>query len=371
VSFFDEGDAPTRARPPGGAATRPGRTSRPPGGPRSRAEQQVLVRRIVAGAVALVVIIVLIVVIQGCLSSQKEQALKDYNAEVAKIVAASNATGDGLFKALSKGGGNPQNLQVQVNALRSDAEQQVERAQKLDVPDEMKAAQRDFLLALELRRDALAKIASELPAGLSKQAATANPAIAQVTGQMQAFLASDVIYSQRTAPLIAKALDDNDVGGQRIAQSRFLDDPLSWLDKNVVAQRLSGAASTSATAKVAPGLHGHSLDSVTVGDTELSSDSANRIPASPPPTFTVNYTNAGEHDERNVQIQVSITGAGPTINLTKSVNTSSGESGSVELPLRSTPPAGQPVTIKVTVRPVPGEKKVDNNSQSYPAVFTK
>jgi hypothetical protein len=366
VSFFDEGDEPRREG--GGTATRPRRT----GAQRTPQEQQVLVRRIVAGVIALVVVILLIVLIQGCLSSQKEDALKSYNTNVGKIVAQSDSAGAQLFRALSRAGANPQNLQVQVNALRGDAEQQVEAANKLDVPDEMKQAQQDYILALELRRDALTKIASELPAALSKQASSSGPAIAQITGQMQAFLASDVIYSLRVAPLIAKALDDNGIGGQRIAQSRFLGDPLSWLDKNVVSQRLSGAgAGAGASAKAAPGVHGHSLDSVSVAGTDLSPDSANRIPSSPPPTFTVNYTNSGENDEKGVQIQVSITGAGAPINLTKTVDTTAGESGSAELALTTAPPTGQPVTIKATVKPVPGEKKVDNNSQSYPAVFTK
>ena len=39
---------------------------------------------------------------------------------------------------------------------------------------------------------------------------------------MQAFLASDVVYSQRVAPLIKDALDKNDVKGQQIAGSRFM-----------------------------------------------------------------------------------------------------------------------------------------------------
>jgi hypothetical protein len=367
VSFFDEGDDEPPRREGGGTATRQRRS-----GQRTPEEQQVLVRRIVAGVVGLVVVILLIVLIQGCLSSQKEDALKDYNTNVGKIVAQSDTVGDQLFKALSKGGGNPQNLQVQVNALRGDAEQQVEAARKLDVPDEMKQAQQDYLLTLELRRDALTKIASQLPAALSKQASSSGPAIAQITGQMQAFLASDVIYSLRVAPLIAKALDDNGIGGQRIAQSRFLADPLSWLDKNVVSQRLSGATSGgTASGKAPPGISGHSLDSVSVDGTDLSTDSANRIASSPPPTFTVNYTNSGENDEKNVQVQVSITGAGAPINLTKTVNTTAGESGSAELALTTAPPTGQPVTIKATIKPVPGEKTTDNNTQSFPAVFTK
>lgn len=331
-----------------------------------------LVRRVIAGGVALVVVILLIVVIQGCLSSQKEQALKDYNAKVGQVVQQSDQEGDKLFRTLGAGG-SPQNLQVQVNALRGDAEQRVEEAKKLDVPDEMKSAQQDFILTLELRRDALTKIAQLLPAALSKQASSATPAITQITGQNQAFLASDVVYSLRVAPLIARALDQQDIGGQRIVQSRFLDDPLSWLDKNVVAQRLSGAAGGAAAAggKAAPGVHGHSLDAVSVGGTDLATDSPNRIPASPPPTFTVSYTNSGENDEKGVQVGASITGAGAPINLNKTVDTAAGESGTVEIPMTTTPPTGQPVTIKVTIRPVAGEKKTDNNTASYPAVFTK
>jgi hypothetical protein len=68
---------------------------------------------------------------------------------------------------------------------------------------------------------------------------------------------------------------------------------------------------------------------------------------------------------------VSITGAGAPINLTKTVNTTAGQSGTAELAMTSAPPTGQPVTIKASIKPVPGEKKVDNNTQSYPAVFTK
>ena len=64
----------------------------------------------------------------------------------------------------------------------------------------------------------------------------------QITGQMQAFVASDVIYSQQVVPRIKKALDKNDIGGQTIAQSRFLPNPLEWLDANKVAASLGAAA---------------------------------------------------------------------------------------------------------------------------------
>ena len=83
MSFFDD-DEPrtTRARPrkPVTAAAGPG--SDP---------QQLLVRRLVAAGVGLVVIIVLVFGIKGCLNSRKQQALKDYNRDVAGLVQQSHA----------------------------------------------------------------------------------------------------------------------------------------------------------------------------------------------------------------------------------------------------------------------------------------
>ena len=48
-----------------------------------------------------------------------------------------------------------------------------------------------------------------------------------------------------------------------------------------------------------------------------------------------------------------------------------GEQKTVTIPLAASPPTGRPVTITVEVKPVPGEKKVDNNTQRFPAIFTR
>ena len=61
----------------------------------------------------------------------------------------------------------------------------------------------------------------------------------------------------------------------------------------------------------APGLHGHSARLRQRRRRRRSRpDGSNRIPASPPPTFTVNFTNGGENDETNVKVTVEITGSG-------------------------------------------------------------
>ena len=54
-------------------------------------------------------------------------------------------------------------------------------------------------------------------------------AVEQIAGQMQQFLASDVIYDARVVPYIQEAFDAKEIGGQEIIDSQFLPS-LDWLD---------------------------------------------------------------------------------------------------------------------------------------------
>lgn len=335
-----------------------------------------LVRRAVAGGAILLVVILLVIGVRGCLSSRKEDALKSYNRNVADLVQASDTqVGKPLFEVLGaqNNAQNPLDLQSQVNELKVEADRQLKRANGLDVPGDMSSAQRNFLLTLELRRDGVGNIAQRLPTAQGKTGAAA--AITAITGQMQNFVASDVIYSQEVVPRIKKALDDNNIGGQTIAQSRFLPNPLVWLDQNQVAQRISGAAGGGAATpagKPAPGTHGHGLTSVDVGGTTLQEGTANRITASAGLSFDVSFQNQGENDEKNVRVRVTIQGAGRPITVEKTVpSTSAGSDATASIPLGQSPPIGTPVTIKVAVLPVAGEADSSNNSAEYPAIFTR
>ena len=59
-----------------------------------------MVRRLVAAGVGLVVVIVLVLGVKGCLNSRQEQALKDYNRDVASLVQESDSNTDEFFAAL-------------------------------------------------------------------------------------------------------------------------------------------------------------------------------------------------------------------------------------------------------------------------------
>jgi hypothetical protein len=338
--------------------------------------QQLMVRRAVAAGIALLVVILLVVGVKGCLDSRKEQALKDYNRNVSGLVQRANQNADDFFAVLTSGGASSTDLQTQVNEVRGRAESQTREARALDVPGEMQAPQQSLLLSLGLVEGAMGKVAEKIPGALASDATAAEAAVRDVAGEMQAFTAADVVYSQRTAALIKQVLDDEGIGGQTVQAASFQQN-LGWLVPATVAKRIgsqSGAGTgAGATGEVAPGLHGHGLVSVSVGDVTLQPGGpANRIPASSNVTFNVTFTNQGTNPESDVRVRVRVRGAGEPITVQRTVDqTRPGANATVAVPLGQSPPIGTPVTITVEVRPVPGEKKTDNNSADYTSLFTR
>jgi hypothetical protein len=222
-----------------------------------------------------------------------------------------------FFNLLRNGAKEGQDLQVQVNQLRQGADEDVKRAEGFDVPDEMAEPQDNLLLVLNLRAEAIRKIADKIPTAQGR-GTPARQANEQIAGQMQAFLASDVVYSQRVAPHIKEALDDAGIEGQTIATSRSLRD-LAWLNPDVVAERLGSAATGGQTGEVAPGLHGHGLESVSVGNVTLQPGVTNRVPAAGGVTFNVAVANQGDNNESDVRVSVSVRGAGKPITVNKTI----------------------------------------------------
>jgi hypothetical protein len=377
VSFFDEGDEPTRA------ASRPARPPRRRGGgggprdpqpPRAAADRRtLLIRQGVAVGVGVLLLVLIVLGVKSCTDSRRENALKDYNRDITAVITDSDRdVGRAFFQVLSSGSQQPSDLQVQVNELRLAADEDLSRARGFDAPDDMQNADRNLQLVLGLRAEGLRKIADALPAALGR-GQPAEQAIERIAGQMQAFLSSDVVYDLRVAPLIKQVLDDNGIQGQRIADSQFMTD-ISWLSPDTVASRLGAEGTGSGTREVAPGTHGHGLSSVAVGDTTLQpSPAVNRVAVgSGGVTFTVGFENQGENDERNVRVTVTVRGGTNPITARKTVTqTKAGSPAEVEIPLGAAPPIGQAVTAEVVVAAVRGEEKTDNNRQRYTVIFTR
>lgn len=377
MSFFDDDeDEPTVAGPSGAPRAR-GRANPPRPSPRrpqgagggSLDHHALLVRRRIAAGVGVVLLIVIVLIVNGCLKSHKESALKDYNQSATQIVSESDrSVGRPLFSALAGASGStPLQVGVQIDGLRQQAETQAQRAKSLSVPGEMTAAQRNLLLLLDLRTEGVAKVAQQVRTALGGQSKQASTYIA---GDMENFLASDVIYSQRVAPLIAQTLSANGIHEQTAATSSFLPN-LGWLEPETVLSRLTGKSSKGSTSgTVAPGTHGHSVTGVTVGASTLQpAPAVNHVHSGANPTFTVMVENGGSNAETNVKVEVSVTSGGKQLKASHVINkTEPGSTSPVDIPVEGVA-LGAASRVSINVQPVPGETNTENNKQTYDVVF--
>ncbi len=374
MSFFDEVDEPRteptpqrRRRTTGGGRRPPSR--RPPSGRPPGDQQAIRLRRAIAVAALVVVIILIVIGVHSCQVSSRNNSLRDYNNNVATIIQDSNQTGKQFFGVLSNGSrsGGAVNLQNQIDEAGVTAGKQLDRAKGIDVPGEVKTAQQNLVQTLQMRRDGITNVAQQIQPALST--ATSKDAVNNIAGQMARFYASDVVYKSYTLPLIAGALKNAGISGQQFNGGQFFPS-LQWLTPSFVAQALhvsSPTASNTGTAKPAPGLHGHSLDSVSVGGTTLQTGSDNTVPASPPPSFTLNFSNGGTNTEHNIACSVTLSNSQISGKATVP-ETTPGQHATCNVTLNSSPPAGS-YTLTATVSKVPGEKNTDNNTLSFPVTF--
>jgi hypothetical protein len=371
LSFFDDGEE-TEPRPSTRAPREPQRP-RPRRPVRSAGslpldQRTLMMRRGVAAGIGVVLLIVIVLVVNGCLKSQRMQALKDYNRNVSVIATESDEqVSRPLFSTLTNAAAKSAlSVEVQVDQLRIEAQKLATSARSLSVPGDMAAAQRNFLLTMDFRVEGVTKVAAHLPSALGGQAKQASTAIA---GDMEIFLASDVVYSQRVAPLIQQTLASNGIQGLSTAPSRFLPN-LGWLEPATVLARISGQAPTSS--QNVTGNHGSALKGVSVGANTLEAEPAlNHISGGGSPTFTVQVENSGEFPETNVKVDVTITAGGKQLKGSHSIEkTEPGKTVGVDIPIAGVP-LGVASKIQVNIEGVPGENDLENNKNTYLAIFSQ
>jgi hypothetical protein len=372
LSFFDEADEPRTARrePPRRSRTGSGGGARGGGGRRPSTDPQVIrTRRLIAIAVAVVLVILIVIGVSSCESSARRSALRDYNSNVVALAQQSNSTGKQFFGVLT-GGGSAHSIQTSLNQARDTADQQLSHAKKLSVPDEDKQAQGYFELVMQMRRDGIANVATQIQPALAK--ATSRDGVSAIASEMARLYASDALYKDYTVPLILGGLKSNGIAvgganGQPVESGQFVPD-LRWLQPDFVASELHVSSGTSTTSgPVAPGVHGHRLVSVAVAGTTLDTGSTNTVADSPAPTFTLNFANTGQNTEHNVVCQVAVQGTGITSRTTVP-QTTPGQAAQCNVQLSSSPPTGT-YTVAATIERVPGEKSTTRNTQTFSIDF--
>jgi hypothetical protein len=363
LSFFDDGEEETAAQPVSARAPQRPRPRRPQSSGRASGLDQhtLMVRRRVAAVAALVFVVIIVLVINGCLKSQKQQSLKDYNHTVSELAAESDAqVSRPLFTALAGASGKSAlDVEVQIDQLRLAARKLAERAAGLKVPGEMVGAQRALLLVFHLREEGMTKLAALVPTALgskSKQAST------ELAGDMEIFLASDVIYSQRVAPLISQTLASAGITGLTTTPT---------LDPNTTFARLTGqTAGSSTSGQAVTGNHGSALKVVSVGTNTLAGEpTLNHVSGGSNPTFTVQVENSGEFPETNVKVDIVVTAGGKQYKASHVLEKSEpGKAVNVEIPVTGIP-LGAAAKVQVNVEGVPGENDLENNKGTFLVIF--
>jgi hypothetical protein len=362
LSFFDEADEPSVTPRTAPRSRRPSGTGgRPPGD-----QQQILVRRAIAAGAILIVVILIVVGVHSCQVSARNSSLHDYANNVSSVITSSNQTGARFFDELTHASGGAQNVRAQIETTQLDAQHELDKAKGFNVPSEMNGAQQHLVLALTMRADGIKNIGQNIEQALGTT--TSRDAINTIAAEMAKFYASDVVYKGYTIPLMLGGLKSAGISyaGVPINKGQFLPN-VTWLTPDGVASSLGKSAPTQSGGTPAPGLHGHSLDSVSVAGTTLQTGSTNTLSASPAPTFTFHYTNGGDNDEHNVVMKVSLSGSSDSGQTVVPVTTK-GQSGTADVRLNSAPPAGN-YTLTATIQPVPGEKNNSNNTLTFPVTF--
>jgi hypothetical protein len=330
-----------------------------------------MVRRSIALGAGVLVLILLVLGIRGCVNARQVNAMKGYVRDVSDLTSESKQQSDAFFKLLNSAGGQSRTVDNvnTLNGYRVQSAQLVDRAQNLSHPGSVSDANQALVLTLQLRRDALAQIADALPTALGDQ--SRRQGTDKVTQQMQSLLASDVVYDRRFVPLLRTALRDKQLLGEvQIPTSQFVPN-VQWLQPNFVAQRATALRSGKKGA-ASPGLHGTGLGSVSLGGQTLTPGGSVSIKGSTPLKAQVQVTNQGTNTETNVNVKVVIGNGSNAISAQQLLDTiAAGETKTVTVNVDQQPPTGQNVPVVVSVDPVPGEQKTDNNKQTYTVIFTR
>lgn len=352
---------------PGDQQERPIRGENPRGG--DAEHQAVMQRRAIAGGLIVLFLILVVLLGKGCQTARQENAIKDFVKQTNSIVTQSNQVSRDFFTTLKDpGDASATDIETSVNVQRSQASELVRQAEDLSASGEDLTAAKQYLLeTLEFRRDGLNEISKQIGQALGDQDAEA--ATEKIAANMQQFLTSDVIYSQRAYAYMNQAVKDKDVEGVSLPASQFLPS-LEWLDPAQVLDVFSRVSGSGATAAATPGTHGTGITGVTVqpSGTALAEGGTNDLNGAK--EIEVSVQNQGENDEVDIVVSYTISGSGSAIKQNKTVPAlSAGDTTTVTLPLTKIPAAGSNATMKVDVKKVAGEENLDNNSQTFEVSF--
>jgi hypothetical protein len=371
--FFEDEPSTQETAVGGRVVRKPKPAEKPPGPPgRPPAGITPLLRLIGLIAFAIVAVVVLVFVIKGCRDKGEESSYRDYMDNVTQVARESETIGRDLNTLLTTPGTGEAELEQKLNGLAQQQQQLVDTAQGFDAPGRLSAEQDAVVEALELRVSGLRGLEDVFRR--TAKSDDADEAGRQLSAQAQRLAASDVIWDDRfrtpaKAELVAQGFTDI-----RVPDSNFLVSPelASAATLKPIWERFHGAS----TGGTPGGLHGNGIVKTVVlpAEQELSQDTETEINASTELAFEVTVENSGDSPETSVEVTLTIQRSqeqgGPIVKKQTISLINPGEQTVVKFENIGEPPFVEPTTVKVDVKPVPGEQNETNNAAEYPVIFS-
>jgi hypothetical protein len=335
-----------------------------------------IVRLVLLILFAIVIVVLLVFWVQSCQGSKKRNAYRHYVEDVAQIATTSEGVGRDLTDALTTSGTKVAALQTTLGGLADREQIDVDKAEALHPPGPLRDEHQALIQALQFRVSGLQGLATTLQRSAGKKANATEADV--LAAQSQRFVASDVLWDDSFAEPAATELKKQDVTGVNPPDSNFLTLPElatagAW---EPILSRLRGASTGGSTTG---GVHGSALEYVkalTGGQTvaqgkTLTAGSENTVVASTDLAFAVAVKDSGDAQEVGIQVTLTIEKSGSPIVKTKTIQViDPGETKVLLFTNLGQVPFASKTTLKVDVAPVPQESRTDNNSASYPVIFS-
>jgi hypothetical protein len=365
--FFEE--TPTRETTRS-RIRRPGGGQRPPRGPRQPSGFTPMLR--LAGLVAFVIAIVVLITIgiNSCREDNAADAYRDYMQDLGRIASDSSGVGRELSAALTTPGISTAELQETLGGLAARQQQDAENASALEPPGRLRAEHAEAVDALELRATGLLQLRDAFRQAGNADAAQAGEALA---APMRVLLASDVVWDDEFVANATDVMESRGIRGIEVPDSNFVTnyDLATAALLSQISQRLTGAGGGG---EPAPGKHGNGIVSVTAlpSNKALEDDTDNFVMATPDLAFRALIENSGENQEVGVEVVLTIDQSPQPIEKRGKIQIiNPGEQKPITFRnLGQIVQFSQKTTLKVDVKPVPGETNISNNTASYSVTFT-
>ena len=368
--FFGEQETREATRRPG--RRRPfGGEPRPPVHPPTGAVA--LARLVGLVALAIAVVVGLVFWVGSCQGKSRHDEYASYMEKVAGVAQSSQKVGREFAAELQSSALKLTDFETRLEQWSQQQQQAYDQAQQIHPPGPLRTIHQQVLSTLQLRALALAGLAGALTQTHVKDASTA---AANLAAQAELLTASDIVWTELYRLPATETLKGLGVTGVVVPTSRFVANPdlVSLRSFTIVYQRLR-PASTGGTPS---GLHGSKLVSArAVGGgktTALTTTQPTTVFVSADLKLQAVVEDSGNFQEVNVPVTLTVSVGNTTLFQRKQtiLGIQPGEQRTVSFGnLQLTPAAfGHTASVKVTVGKVPGEQKLDNNTATYPVLFS-